>query len=76
MEEKFNNQKEIVLNHFLMHGSITSLEAINEYGITRLADVIFKLRKMGFLIKTEMKTSKNRFGVPVSFAVYKYGGLR
>ena len=34
-----------ILNHLITKGSITSWEAIKEYGITRLSAVIFNLRK-------------------------------
>ena len=37
-------QKEMVLNHFRKKKSITSWEAIQKYGITRLADTIFQLK--------------------------------
>lgn len=73
MNENYKNQKQLVLDHILTHGSISSLEAFTEYGITRLSAVIFKLRKKGFLIKTETRTGKNRYGAKVSFAVYSMG---
>jgi len=38
------NQKDQVLNHFAKKKSITSWEAIQKYGITRLAAVICDLK--------------------------------
>ena len=38
------NQKDQVLNHFAKKKSITSWEAIQKYGITRLAAVICELK--------------------------------
>lgn len=55
-------QKEIVLNHIRSFGSITSQEAIYQYGITRLSDVVFKLKKDGYNIKSKLVEVKNRYG--------------
>jgi hypothetical protein len=41
-----------VLSHLKRKGSITSLEAIQYYGITRISAVIFKLKKMGVFINS------------------------
>lgn len=67
-------QTEKVLRHMQKLGSISSWEAIMDYGITRLGARIFELRKSGYDIISERKTTKNRFGESVSFAVYKLGG--
>lgn len=57
------------------NGSITSWEAIKEFGITRLSAVIYNLRnKRGLDITTNFETRKNRYGDSVSFARYKLGG--
>jgi hypothetical protein len=53
------------------YGSITSLEAVNEYGIMRLASRINDLRAEGIAIVSEMKTGKNRYGETTHFAVYR-----
>lgn len=65
-------QKQLVLNH-LKHNrlGITSAEAFAEYGITRLAAVIFDLREEGHDITTEDIYATNRYGVKVSYARYK-----
>jgi hypothetical protein len=46
------NQKDQVLNHFRKKKSITSWEAIQKFGITRLADTIFQLKSKGHDIMT------------------------
>ena len=63
-------QKELVLRHLQDFGSITSMDAFNDYGITRLSAVIFDLREMGHKIKTNNETRKNRYDVPTTYARY------
>lgn len=54
-------QKEQVLNYLREHGSITSQEAWKKYDITRLADVVFRLKKDGYDITTfEKRTRKGK----------------
>jgi len=43
-----------VVEHFRKHKHITSWEAIQRYRVTRLADVVFKLKCKGWLIATTM----------------------
>ena len=64
-------QCERILRHMKDYGSITSLEAVNEYGIMRLASRINDLRSEGIAIVSEMKTGKNRYGETTHFAVYR-----
>lgn len=64
------NQKDLVLRHLQDFGSITSMDAFNDYGITRLSAVIFDLRELGYKIKTNDETRKNRYGVPTTYARY------
>lgn len=71
MKEKITKKGQ-VLKHLQEKRFITSLHAISLYGATRLADIIFKLREVGYNIKTEMKTSKDRNGQTVNFAKYIY----
>ncbi len=63
--------KERILTHLQDFGSITSWEAIKEYGCTRLSAYIYLLRKEGYIIENEMVTSKNRYGDEVHYAKYK-----
>jgi len=62
---------ERILMHLLDNGSITSLEAIKEYGNTRLSATIFELRKRGYDIKSETEYSRNRYDQPVHYTRYK-----
>lgn len=43
-----------VLHHLKEHGSITSWEAIMEYGATRLSGIIYKLKERGLNVQTEL----------------------
>ena len=42
--------KDRILNHLEKYGSITSWEAIKEYGCTRLSQYIYLLRNEGYLV--------------------------
>ena len=46
-------QKQQVLTHLKSHNSITSWDAIIEYGITRLSHHIYCLRNDGYIIPDE-----------------------
>ena len=59
-----------VLRHLRDHGYITSLEAINEYGILRLSARIADLKDKGIPIASMRTTGKNRYEEPVSYSVY------
>ena len=64
-------QKDRILNHLMKYGSITTWEAIKEYGITRLSDKIFRLRRENYNITDEWETTKNRYGDKVSYKKYR-----
>lgn len=64
-------QCERILRHLKDYGSITSLEAVNEYGIMRLASRINDLRAEGIAIVSEIRTGKNRYGENTHYAVYR-----
>ena len=66
-------QRDRVLNYIFIHGSISSLEAIKDLGVTRLADVIFKLKKQGYNVITREEKSTNRYNEPVYYARYYLG---
>lgn len=61
-------QCERIQRHLEDYGSITSLEAMQEYGIMRLASRISDLKQMGVPIEKEMVSGKNRYGEPTSYA--------
>ena len=60
-----------VLQYMKENGSITSWEAIREFGATRLSAIIYNLRyKEGLNIISKNVNGKNRYGDPVSYARY------
>ena len=66
------SQEKMVLQHLQEHGSITSYEAIQLYGATRLSAIIFELRhRDGFDIVTELEKVRTRFGAKTQVARYK-----
>ena len=67
-------QKQAISYHLTEFGSITSLEAIQEYGATRLSSIIYDLRKDGWNIISKPVTKKNRFGNSVTIAEYIFEG--
>jgi hypothetical protein len=54
-------QTEIILDHLKKYKSITSLEAIKDYRITRLASVIFDLREQYEIISLRENKGNKRF---------------
>ena len=63
-------QNERVMRHLIDYGSITSLEAVNEYGILRLAARISDLKGLGADIGDKFESGKNRYGETVSYKRY------
>lgn len=64
-------QCERVLRHLEDFGSITSLEAMSEYGIMRLASRIADLKDQGYAIVSERVTGKNRYEEATSYSKYR-----
>ena len=62
--------KDRVLEHLEEHGTITSWEAISNYGITRLSEYIRQLRSDGYLIESVPTKSINRYGEISNYATY------
>lgn len=56
------SQNDKILTHLQAFGRITSLEAINEYGITRLSARIYDLRDAGHTITQRMVKVPTRDG--------------
>lgn len=63
-------QCEKILRHMEDYGSITSLDAMQEYGIMRLASRISDIKQLGIPIQKEMVSGKNRYGESTSYARY------
>lgn len=64
-------QKEIILSHLLDGKTITNLEAIDLYGITRVSDIISKLRKDGYPISTINEKCITRLNKEATYGRYK-----
>ena len=66
-------QTERILNHMQEHGSITPLDAMNEYGIFRLASRISDLKKQGYDIQSSFIEVQNRYGEKCHVKSYSIG---
>lgn len=64
------NQCDLILRHLRDYGSITSLEAMQEYGIMRLASRINDIKKSGIEIRSEPVAGLNRYGERTTFSRY------
>lgn len=64
------NKQTMVLEHLKNFGTITSLEAIEKYGATRLAAIIFQLRKKGYNIVTLDMPFTDRHGNRSTYGKY------
>ena len=65
------SQKKRVLAYMQQDGGITSAEAFQLLGCTRLSARIFELRKDGHIITERRKRITNRFGESISYSEYK-----
>lgn len=63
-------QCERILRHMKDYGSITSLEAMQEYGIMRLASRITDLKQQGYDIVSKTECGRNRYGEKTSYSRY------
>lgn len=74
---KNSNRKESksykVLEHLQTHGTITSWEAIELYGATRLSAIIYNLRKH-YRINSVDEIKTDRYGNTSVFSKYVYRG--
>ena len=67
-----DTQVKRALRYMQEHGSITSLDAIEAFGCTRLAAVIHTIRhSMGIDVDMEMVAVKNRYGETCHVARYR-----
>lgn len=65
-----SSQDKIVLWHMTKYKYITSFDAFELYGITRLSAKIYDLRQQGYQIGMVWEESVNRYGHPVRFGRY------
>lgn len=69
--ENNGTHNQLIRQRLLDGGSITGMEALNEFGCYRLASRISDLRREGLKIKKTMETGINRVtGKPVTYARY------
>jgi hypothetical protein len=66
-------QNDIIKNHLKKHKTITTMQAFNKYGVTRLASRILELRESGMKISGYMIPVKNRLGEKVKVKKYYLG---
>lgn len=71
--KKQRTQWQDVLDYLQAHGSITSMDAWSKFHITRLAAVIFILRKRGYNIVSYDRAGKNDYGV-YTYTEYRLEG--
>ncbi len=65
------NKTKAVMFHLVRYGSITSWEAIKEYGATRLSAIIYNLRyRYDMNIINQEIRFRDRFGTLSSFVKY------
>lgn len=64
------NKTTAVLQWLQTHSSISTAEAIENFGAIRLSAIIFNLRKQGYPIETVLVDGRDRYGNPVRFARY------
>ena len=64
------SQTDMVLAYLKKGHSITTLEAINMFGITRLSAVIYSLKEEGHEFLTKDVKKQNRFGKECIVAEY------
>lgn len=60
-----------ILRHLQTYGTITPMEALQEYSCFRLGARVHDLKRLGYPVKTEMVTDKNRFGEATHYARYR-----
>jgi hypothetical protein len=64
-------QVEKVVKYMNDFGSISTMEAFKELGITRLASRIHDITRMGIEISKENVSDKNRYGETVHYTRYR-----
>ena len=64
-------QTEKILRHLKEVGEISSITAMTDYGIMRLASKISDLKKMGYPIVGKLVTGKNRYGETTHYSMYR-----
>ena len=63
-------QAQELYQHMVDHGTLTQIEAYEQYGCFRLASRIHEMKKDGIRIKKVLKKGTNRYGIECRYAEY------
>ena len=63
-------QCERILDYISNFGSISTMEAFTDLGVTRLASRIYDLKQAGYVFDEITESRNNRFGKRVSYTRY------
>jgi hypothetical protein len=66
-------QAQAIREYLIAGGTLTSMEAYERFGCTRLAVYIYEMRKKGFKIVKTWRYGKNRYGRQTRYAAYGIG---
>lgn len=67
-------QADAVLDHLKNNKGLTSKEAFEKYGVTRLSAKVFELKKKGYEIVCFPRTGVDRFGHKTRYGEYRLVG--
>ena len=67
---RLKGQQAAVFNYIVRHGSITSMEAFEHLGVTRLSAVVYNLKNKGYNIISEPEQVKTRYGATATISRY------
>ena len=70
MPKKKTNQTQEVIKYLKRHKHITSKIAFEQFGVTRLSSIIFRLKAKGYNIMTRMTEGQDRYQNHCAFADY------
>ena len=71
MGRKYITQSDMILEHMKRFGGITTKDAADRYGCTRLASREYDLKQMGHMVVDEWITVKDRYGRKCRVKRYK-----
>lgn len=69
--EKKKTTYDAIVEYITENVTMTSMDAIRLFGCTRLSHYIYLMRRDGYKISTNIRTSKNMFGQSTHYAVYR-----
>lgn len=71
MLEHKPTQCEKIIKYINDFGHISAYQAFTDLGVTQLGARIFELKEKGYIFETEIRKTKNRYGEPVHYKIYK-----